>query len=469
MAPRRSPLAAFRTRVFVALGLVVALTVGAYVAVNVIVQAELSSVTRVQVNLSPAPSDGANYLLIGSDTRSFVNNAADQAAFGTSSDAGGNRSDTIMVLHVYPGGTKSLLVSFPRDLWVDIPGKGSSKINAAFNEGPQKVIDTIQTDFNVPINHYVEVNFDTFRSIVNAIGTVPVYFPAAARDALTGLNVPAPGCAQLDGPGALAFVRSRHLELLDPATGRWRDADPIPDIGRVARQQAFLRVLGQVAMDEALSNPFNAPNIIDSAVAKLKLDDGFGRGDLFSLVASFHAEGDGPSGLETLTLPTTADTRGGQSVLLPKQPGADELLARLRDFTEPADAPSAASPGDVSVRVLNGSGVDGVAATALKGIEAQGFNGAGSGNASRAISSSEVHYHSGDDGKANLVASFVGGPVKLLVDPNVSGADVELVIGRSFTGIRQPAVAAPAAPSSGAAPAAPSAGAASLAPVPGKC
>jgi LCP family protein required for cell wall assembly len=464
MAPRRSPLAALRTRVFVALGLVVALTVGGYVAINVIVQAELSSVTRVQVNLSPAPSDGANYLLIGSDTRSFVTNTADQEAFGDSSEAGGNRSDTIMVLHVYSGGTRSLLVSFPRDLWVDIPGKGNAKINAAFNDGPQAVVDTIQNDFNIPINHYVEVNFDTFRSMVNAIGTVPVYFPAAARDDLTGLNVATPGCVQLDGPSALAFVRSRHLELLDPATGKWRDADPIPDIGRVARQQAFLRVLGQVAMDEALSNPFNAPNIIDSAVAQLKLDDGFGRGDLFSLVGSFHADSDGPSGLETLTLPTSADTRGGQSVLLPKQPGADELLARLRDFSEPAEAPSAASPEDVSVRVLNGSGEDGAAATALKALEGQGFNGEGSGNASRAISTSEVHYHSGDEGKATVVAGFVSGPVKLLVDPNVSGADVELVIGRSFSGITKPAVAAPAAPTAGAAPTQ-----ASLAPVPGKC
>ena len=184
------------------------------------------------------------------------------------------------------------------------------------------------------------MNFETFRGIVDAIGTVPVYFPAPARDEQTGLNVPTFGCAQLDGPSALAFVRSRSLEVLDPATNRWRSADPVPDIGRVARQQAFLRVLGSVAMDKALSNPFSAPNIINHAVDKLKLDGEFGRGDLFSLVAAFRGDPDSGS-LETLTLPWTDGTEDGQSVLFPKEPEADQLLARLRDFTEPPPVASA--------------------------------------------------------------------------------------------------------------------------------
>jgi LCP family protein required for cell wall assembly len=470
MSPRPRGLPTFGSRAFVALGLVLAITVFAFVAINVLVEIQLSSVARVDVQVTPEPDDGENYLLLGSDSRQFVQSAADQEAFGDESDAGGNRSDTIMVLHVYPGGSRSLLVSFPRDLWVDVPGQGMAKINSAFNDGPQKIIDTIQQNFDVPIHHYVEVNFETFRGIVDAIGTVPVYFPAPARDKQTGLNVPTFGCAQLDGPSALAFVRSRSLEVLDPATNGWRAADPVPDIGRVARQQAFLRVLGSVAMDKALSNPFSAPNIINHAVDKLKLDDDFGRGDLFSLVAAFRGDPDSGS-LETLTLPWTDGTEDGQSVLFPKEPEADQLLARLRDFTEPppvASAPS--SPEDVSVRVLNGSGVDGAASRALKAVTAAGFDGAGTGNSDRRVGSSEIRYTSGNEAAAQLVASYVGGGSKLVADDSVSGADVVLVIGTDFEGITEPA--APAAPPASGAPAsAPAAPAATspLAPVPGDC
>src|SRR6185312_4251670 len=116
----------------------------------------------------------------------------------------------MMVLHA--DGDASYVVSFPRDLMVNVPTLGSQKINAAFNKGPQLVIDTLQQDFNVPINHYVEVNFKTFEDIVNAVGSVPVFFPYDARDQLSGLGpTPAGGCYHLDGAPALAYVRSRHL------------------------------------------------------------------------------------------------------------------------------------------------------------------------------------------------------------------------------------------------------------------
>ena len=168
---------------------------------------------------------------------------ADKQAFtdqNTTVD-GPARSDTMMVLHA--DGKNSYAVSFPRDLYVNIPGHGKGKINAAFNEGPQEVIDTLKADFNVDIQHYVEVNFKTFEDIVNAVGSVPVYFPYPARDQLSGLGpTPAAGCYHLDGAPALAYVRSRHLEYF--IDGRWRDASPQADIDRIARQQDFIKKLG---------------------------------------------------------------------------------------------------------------------------------------------------------------------------------------------------------------------------------
>ena len=102
--------------------------------------------------------------------------------FGSASTQTGQRSDTIMLAHVGSGKGDSFLVSFPRDLWVNIPEIGHAKINAAFNAGPQRVIETIEQNFDVPVSHYLQVDFAGFRKIVDAIGTVPIYFPAPARD-----------------------------------------------------------------------------------------------------------------------------------------------------------------------------------------------------------------------------------------------------------------------------------------------
>lgn len=414
--------------------LVLAVSIGSFVLVNLMVVVKLGKAERVDLVLADSPSGGgANYLMIGSDTRAFSSDDPfDSRRFG---EVGGQRSDTIMVLHIDPDSERALLVSFPRDLWVDIPGRGSAKLNAAFNEGPQSVIDTLSADFSVPIQHYVEVNFESFRQIVDAIGTVPVYFPAPARDAFSTLAIPFPGCAELDGGGALAFVRSRNLELFNTATGEWEAADPIPDIGRIARQQALLRVIGQEAMNAALTNPFTANGIADSAISQLRLDQDFGRTDAFALAGGFAAGKDEPGPL-TLTLPTTSAQRDGQSVL--ETTGDSEaVLAQLRDFdTVVASPASDAAPADTRVRVLNGSGAEGAAADTLAALTAQGFVGAGTGNADER-GTSQVRYRPGEESKADLVASLVGGPVEQVEDDSIKDADVVLVIGAQFEGIGQ--------------------------------
>jgi LCP family protein required for cell wall assembly len=223
----RSPLAALRAfsgRIVIAL-VVCALVMGAAVfQINRYVDDEVAKIPRVQLATAAASSTGTNFLIIGSDTRSFVANEADREAF-TDKDTtvdGPARSDTMMVLHA--DGEDSYAVSFPRDLQVNVPGLGKQKINAAFNNGPQSVIDTLKADFDLDIQHYLEVNFKTFEDIVNAVGSVPVYFPYEARDELSGLHVPFPGCYQLNGPPALQYVRSRYLEY--KIGGKWQDASP---------------------------------------------------------------------------------------------------------------------------------------------------------------------------------------------------------------------------------------------------
>jgi anionic cell wall polymer biosynthesis LytR-Cps2A-Psr (LCP) family protein len=193
----------------------------------------------------------------------------------------------------------------------------------------------------VPIQHYVEVNFKTFRDLVNAIGTVPVLFPAPAKDDFSLLDVPYPGCVNLDGQGALAFVRARHLQVLDP-NGKWISPDPIPDIGRIARQQALLRVIGKEALNAALSNPFTANDVADAAIKDLKLDQDFGRTDVFVVADGLGGAGD-RGGPVSETVPTEPATRDGQSVLLPTS-AAEAMIAQLRDFTTVITASTTAAP-----------------------------------------------------------------------------------------------------------------------------
>jgi LCP family protein required for cell wall assembly len=470
----------FARRYVLALGVVVAVVLVTIVGVDVFVAQKLASVPKVHLQLASAPSGGANYLLVGSDTRAFVSNPADRAAFGSQSANDGQRSDTIMILHTEPNAGRSLLVSVPRDLWVNVPGQGMAKINAAFDRGPQTLVNTIQADLGVSINHYVEVNFDTFRHIVDAIGSVPVYFPAPARDSFSDLNIPFPGCYHLNGPQALSFVRSRDMQVFDASTGKWRVLDAVPDIGRIGRQQAFVRELSGLAMDTALNNPLKANVLVDNVTGDLKLDDGFARSDLFSIVDAFRSVNpSNPSQVQSTTLPwQTGPSQQGQEVLYLRQPAAGQVIAALNDFnggaavasspTTTAGPSTAGLPAasSVRVRVLNASGVAGIAGRTLATLARAGFVSAGSGNAPRRATT-EIHYRNGSDAAARLVAERVPG-AHLVVDSSVTGADVDLVLGHGFSGLSTPTAATTAPASSASAPAAaPQPG--SLAPVPGPC
>lgn len=447
----RSNLRAFTHRYVIALGVALVFTVGGVVGANIAIDRKFDQISRVDVTLAPAdPGTAGNFLLIGSDSRAFQSTPEQEEAFGSKDELTGQRSDTIMVVHVEPGSRTSMVVSFPRDLWVDVPGFGESKINAAFNSGPQTVIDTLQANFGIPINHYIEVDFATFEGIVDAVGRVPVYLPSQARDDYTGFVVPGAGCYQLDGKQALQYVRSRSLEYYDPETGDWNEADAIPDLGRIARQQNFIRRMGSLAYRAALGNPLKASEIADNVIPKLVVDSGLTRSDVYKLVNTFRTvDPADPNSIEMLTLPTYGSTSDdGQSILLPDDPDAEAVLARLRTFEPPPTVPAGILPAQVRLRVLNGSGTDGLAASTLDSLQRQfGFAGAGLGNAPRA-DVTEVRYHPGLEKAGRLVDGYLGGAGKLSESDAIADADVVLVLGADFAGVSAPPGVAAAVTSS---------------------
>ncbi len=221
-----------------------------------------------------------NYLIIGSDSR-----AGDQAQYG--SDVAGERSDTTILIHLSPDRTHAIGISIPRDSWVDIPtctgsnGKVIAEHSGMFNSaitsgGPACTIATVQKLTGIEVTHYVDVDFDGFKDMVNALGTVTVCSPEVVHDPLSGLNL-VKGNNALDGDQALAYVRAR--ETLGDGS----------DLDRIKRQQRFLGVvLRQALSGSLLSNPVRLTSFLEAATKAITLDTSTSFGDLQSLTSSLH-------------------------------------------------------------------------------------------------------------------------------------------------------------------------------------
>jgi LCP family protein required for cell wall assembly len=463
---RRSRLASFGTRLVVALVITAGLATAGVVVVNRTIDHEVDRIPRVAVDTAPEPDGGANYLLIGSDSRQFVETDDEATGFGDPSEETGKRSDTIMVIHVEPEAGRTTILSFPRDLWVNIPGIGNAKINAAFNSdlggGPDTVIAALKSNFDIDINHYLEVDFVTFREIVDSLGRVPVYVERPAVDDFTGFVAVKAGCYYLDGTEALTWVRARHLKYLNPTTGRLEE-DPRADIGRIERQQEFLRRLAGVVVKESLGNPFKAHHLADDVVDHLRVDQSFNTRDALDLVSAFrHVNPDDTSSLEFVTFPANPGNASSQDVLFPDRTAAEPILQRMSEFATKPPAPAVA-PSDVRVKVLNGSGRNGIAQTVAQQLADVGFVKAGTGNDERGrVPVTEIRFANDADAKARALLPFVGTSAKLVGDPTLKNTDVTVVIGSDFNGLTLPSAAtnAPAPPPDPAADAAAQAAAA---------
>jgi LCP family protein required for cell wall assembly len=203
-------------------------------------------------NLTEGDLQAKNFLLTGSDNGGCVDPDSPYAgAFGDRTSFG-ERSDTIMIIRVNPLDNQAAFLSFPRDLWVKIAGSTrSNRINTAFErKNPNRLINTIYENFGIPIDHYVNIDFCAFKEIVDAVGGVSVPFAYETRDQKTGLYIPRAMCFQFSGDHALAYVRSRSgYSYFDPAKGSWVK-DGTSDLGRISRQQDFIRRAMQRALDK---------------------------------------------------------------------------------------------------------------------------------------------------------------------------------------------------------------------------
>ena len=291
-------------------------------------------VPNVSAHLSPGGSVIENFLLVGSDSRAGADpSAADAGGIGTEADVSGHRSDTIMILRRDKSTGDASLLSIPRDLWVQVPGHdGKRRINSAFNDGPEVLVQTLQQELGLPIQHYVEIDFSGFKSLVDALGGVQICVNYATRDVSTGLNITEPGCHILDGVQALAYARSRHYEEFREDE-QWHE-DPASDIGRTKRQQQFVNLALQTALDRIKVDPFSAGRLATAIGTSLRVDD-----ELDPIAAASSLRSAVDAGIATYSLPVFGKTIGGNAVLLLGD-GSDAVLAYFRG-EGPAPAPNA--------------------------------------------------------------------------------------------------------------------------------
>jgi LCP family protein required for cell wall assembly len=222
-------------------------------------------IEKVDVSAAQAHGGGGtNYLIVGSDSAEVLDES--NPAFDPDRPAG-QRSDTMMVLR-FDGG-KAKILSVPRDLYVTIAETGDQqKVNAAYNGGPIRLMKTISDNLGIPIHRYIEVDFVSFAGLVDGLGGVTINFPHPATDANSGLNVTQTGPVKLDGEQALAYVRSRHYT--ENINGEQVE-DPTADLGRITRQQAFLRaVFGKLGKS---NNPWAMARTASSVADGLRIDD----------------------------------------------------------------------------------------------------------------------------------------------------------------------------------------------------
>jgi LCP family protein required for cell wall assembly len=316
-----------RTVIGVSAVVVLALVVGA--AGWFYLNYRLGEIPKVHVKglVKPPAKPGGpfNMLLVGSDSRSFCTTAVCQSHLGNQGASGGQRSDVIIIMRVVPATKSIYMLSIPRDTWVTLAESGGqgNRINAAFNNGPDQLVATIEQDFHIPINHYAYANFLGFSNAVSALGGVWMNFHYRVRDFETGLRIHKTGCQYLNGTESLQLVRSRDLQYW--ANGQW-NYDGLGDLSRIRRQEAFFHAVIDKARTDY--NPLSINAFIASAVKDIEVDDTFTTTDLRNLAFEFHSMSS--NHLHTEVIPTMgAVTSAGQDILLPVWKLDREMIAHF--------------------------------------------------------------------------------------------------------------------------------------------
>lgn len=409
------------------------------------------SIKRVAVSSAdlgqhrPPYTAALNILVLGSDSRGGTN------GHGNASVITGARSDTVMLLHIAPGHQRADIISFPRDSMIPIyacaadtkngfPGQqaqtGLERLNSSFAYGgPVCVWKTLERLTNIRIEHFVEVDFSGFQSIVNDVGGVGVCLPTAVNAPAAGLNLPA-GKQVITGAQALAFVRARE------------GVGDGSDLERIQRQQFFLdAVLQKLKSTNLLADPTRILHVVSDAAKSMTVDTGLDPATMLKIANSMRSLNS--ASVDFVSVPNGPYTLDPNAVQW-AQPAADQLFQAIAsDKTVPtaapkatakAGAPSAAatvSPAQVKVEVLNGDGTQGLASTVSNELTNAGFTVIGHGDVPGfGVTTSVIEYSSASQvAEVNTLKAAVSGGATVKQNTALQAGTVTLVVGSTFNGL----------------------------------
>jgi LCP family protein required for cell wall assembly len=248
-----------------------------------------------RATVDPVAGDASNILLLGSDSRVSAGNPEDWKA-------GGQRTDAIMILHLTADRKTASVTSIPRDSWVEIPGRGKNKINAAFSfGGPSLMVQTVESLTGVRIDHVVVIDFTGFKQITDALGGVRICVPKTVSDKIGTVKS---GCQTMGGEEALQYVRQRKTL----AGG---------DFDRVRRQQNWIRaVLKKLSARGTLANPLKLNSALDALTSATASDDAFTIDEMSDIALDY--QGADVSDVAFFTAPLASPStgkEGSQSVV----------------------------------------------------------------------------------------------------------------------------------------------------------
>ncbi len=356
-----------------------------------------SAVGRVDAGVSGGSGGPLNVLVAGVDERSGL--TAHQQAELHVGHVPSSNSDTMMLVHLSADRSRVTVVSLPRDSWVDLPGHGMNKINAAFGlGGPRLMVATVEHATGLTINDFIEVNFLGFIKVIDALGGVNVCLPYAVNDSYTGLRLSA-GMHHVDGVTALKYARDRHSFALS-------------DLARIQNQQSLLSTLLSEAISSGtLADPLRLSRFLQAVLSAVKVNQGL---DLTALADQ--VRGISASNVRFLTVPlasTSYLTSTGQSAVLWDAAAARQLFGELRADQAPGQPALARPrhhsrpglrPGQVQADVYNGTMIGGLSASTGAALTQLGFRvQAGLTWRAQDVTQTVIEYPGGQQAAARLL------------------------------------------------------------------
>jgi len=433
---RRSKLHRWTIRSVLALVLCVVLFLGFAIGLTIY---RIDEIGRVKVpNLVKAKSGVENILLVGSTSRCAVKPAKNFEIYVKQCEEGVNgvNSDVIMILRLNSNDHRVSLLSIPRDTFVPDARAGGlyNKVDAALADGPGQLVQAIEEDFGIPINHYVVLNFESFADIVSALGGVDMYFPTQIKD-MSGITQMKTGCQHIGGIEALALVRARHLYYnYSYKTKTWLGYDGSGDLGRIERDHIFLRVLAATVKSHGLGNPVTDESLLGAIAPQLTVDTSFGVGEMLHLVNTFHSVDIGK--VPEYTAPIVVDTQTYMykgfnygDIVFPTEPQDQQTIDAFLGTTPPG---LKLQPKAITVSVVDGTGSATATTVVVARLRALGYRVVATGSQTPVgpISETTIRYaapmHLQD---AEKVLSDLSGTVALARGATLDGADVTVVTG----------------------------------------